>query len=384
MVAKEDRVKRIFGILMMMVLSLSSTVYGQDGQPPLLILTFGEDVVYQYEDGQVTPLDNCAPRGESRQLSTIWVSPDGFRYAFLTSAPNVGGTANNLRICDLESGSLIPVTGQPQTQIIHSSPTWSLDGDKLAFARLIQGQNRMELVIYDLASRNEDVVYEREMPVSGSSLPPQVVWGAIGVVAFNTNITDQTRPQASEYVWYPQEFIVQDRDGEAVVRLLDSFYESIEIIRRGHPTATSYVVSNYNQPGRALDLATNETVDLPADSTGWMNPLAPDVVAGQMMLGTNPEWIINGPTFSAALSVPVSTSNSLAVSPNGEQVAFITFENYPYGGKVYIIEDFEAFIMSMGSGQAQGVTQVAAFDAHYGEPGAIGVYWGPLVPALPE
>jgi hypothetical protein len=374
--------KRALYLFILLLLVASSSVTAQDELPPLLILRFLDETVYQYQDGEVTSLDECVPDGEFRAISTLWPSPDGFRFAFLTRLPSANGNANNLHICDLRDRRWIPVTRQPQTQFIHSAPAWSPDGGKLAFTRLIQGQNRMEFVLYDLADNSEQVVYQRDMTVSSSSLPQQVAWGAVGPVAFNVNIQDQARPAVSEYVWYPQEFITQAAEGAAVVRQLDSFYESLQLVTLDDPMSMSYVVSNYGQPGKALDLATNEVVDLGEGSIVTINPLAPQLYAHSVVISISPEWSINGSNFSTALGIPAPVSESLAISPDGQQLAFITFENYPRGGKVYVVTDISGFIQSMGGEQFEAVVHLPEFDAHYGEPGALGLYWGPSALAL--
>ena len=127
--------KRMLTGLIVLLLTVGS-VTAQDDATPLLILRLGDEHDYQYEDGQVTPLEDCTAKGENRQTSQLWVAPDGLYYAFLTTAPNATSAANNLRLCDPQSDTLIPITGQPQTEVIHSAPAWSLDGMKLAFARL--------------------------------------------------------------------------------------------------------------------------------------------------------------------------------------------------------------------------------------------------------
>lgn len=361
---------------LIVILLMTGSAAAQEQQPPLFILRLGDDMVYQYQDEQVTPLTACAPAGERRQVSLIWVAPDGLYYAFLTSAPNATSPANNLRICDLQNGRLIPITGQPQTDVIHSSPAWSLDGSKLAFVRLFQGAGRLELVIYDLASRAAKVVYQRDMEVSSSSLPPQVVWGPVGPIAFNVNSAGQARPEFSEYVWYPQEFIAQDKEGEAIVRQLTPYFESIQVITH-EDGSMSYMVSNYNEAGKALDLVNNQAVDLPAGTLVKINPLDSSAFGQSFVMNNGGETIINGPDYSAALGIADVTDESLSISPDGEQFAFITFEDYPYGGKVYVVSDVDRFLASMGSTHLEGVIHLSEFDAHYGEAGALALFWGP-------
>jgi hypothetical protein len=372
---------RIFAVMIALLL-LAASASAQENQPPLLILQYQDDTIYQYRDGEVSPLDACSPNGESRQLDSLWMSPDSWHYAFLTRAPNVSGNANNVRICDLESSRLIPVTGPPQQEVIHSSPAWSLDGTKLTFTRLFPAQDRLEFALYDLAGRGTDVIYEREFPVSGASIAPEVTWGAVGPVAFNVNFTDQALPEFSEYVWYPAEFIAQDTNGEAVVRQLDRYYNSLRVITREDPSVMTYVVSNYDEPDQALDLATNEVVDLPPGTMVKINPLAPQEVFAQQLTFTAGEWIVGGADYSTTLGIPAPTSDTLAIAPDGQQFAFITFENYPYGGKVYILTDPQQFIASTGAGQLEGVIHLEEFDAHFGEAGAMALYWGPSMMAL--
>jgi hypothetical protein len=367
--------KRMLTILIVILLTVGNAT--AQGKPlPLLILRLGDDMVYQYQAGQVSPLETCTPKGETRQISQLWVSPDGLYYAFLTTAPNATSAANNLRLCDLQSGTLIPVTGQPQTEVIHSAPAWSLDGTKLAFARLFQEADRLELVIYDLASRAAKVIYEQDMDVSSGSLPPQVVWGGVGPIVFNINADGQALPEFSEYVWYPQEYISRDTAGQAVVRELTPYFESIQAINQ-QDGAFSLMVSNYNQPGKLLDLATNEVVDMPAGTLVKINPQDSSNFGQSFVMNSGDATIINGPDYSADLGITDFTNESVSTSPDGTQFAFITFEDYPYGGKVYVVDDVSRFLASMGSGQLEGVTHLTEFDAHYGEPGAVALFWGP-------
>lgn len=270
---------------------------------------------------------------------------------------------------------MIPITGQPQTEVIHSVPAWSLDGTKIAFARLFQGADRLELVIYDLASGAEQVVYQRDMDVNSGSLPPQVVWSAVGPIIFNINATGQDISEFSEYVWYPQEFVAQDKEGEAVVRELTAYFQSIQVINQ-QDGAFSLMVSNYNQPGKLLDLATNEVVDPPAGEIVKINPMDSSGFGQSFVMKSGGETIINGPDYSTALGLADIPDESVSISPDGGQFAFISFENYPYGGKVYVVDDVSRFLGSMGSGTLEGVTHLTEFDAGYGAPGAIGVFWG--------
>jgi hypothetical protein len=366
--------KRMLTSLIVFLLIVGSAT-AQDKTLSLLILSLGDDTVYQYQGGEVTPIDSCTPKGETRQLSQLWVSPDGLYYAFLTQSPNATSAANNLRLCDLQTSTLIPVTGQPQTEVIHSSPAWSLDGMKLAFVRLFQGADRLELVIYDVASRAAKVVYQRDMDVSSGSLPPQVVWGGIGPIVFNINADGQALPEFSEYIWYPQEFISREIEDQAVVRKLTPYYSEIQAINL-QDGAFSYMVSNYNQPGKLLDLATNEVVDAPAGTLVKINPQDRTHFGQSFVMNNGGETIINGPDYSAALGISDVTNESVSISPDGGQFAFITFENYPYGGKVYVVDDVSRFLASMGSGELEGVTHLPEFDAHYGEPGAVALFWG--------
>lgn len=377
---REETMKWLLTSLILVLMTLGSAS-AQDKTSPLLILRLNDDTVYQYQDGQVTPLQACTPQGEKRQLSQIWVSPDGLYYAFLTSAPNATSAANNLRLCDLQNERLLTITGQPQTDVIHSAPAWSLDGTKLAFVRLFQGADRLEFVIYDLASRAAEVVYQRYMDVSAGSLPPDVVWGAVGPIIFNINADGQSLAEFSEYVWYPQEFIAQDKEGEAVVRKLTLYFDSIQVITQADG-AMSYLVSNYDQPGKLLDLATNEVVDMPAGTLVKINPLDNTTFGQSFVMNSNGVTIINGPDYSADLGITGVTNESLSISPDGSAFAFITFEDYPYGGKVYVVDDVNRFLISTGKSQREGVTHLSEFDAHYGEPGALALFWGPFVMML--
>jgi hypothetical protein len=374
---------RLLSLVVFALLTISRAA-AQNTQPPLLIVPYHQETIVQYRDGKVTPLDNCTPKDETRVASAIAVSPSGWQYAFLTTAPNATSVATNIRICDLQTGQLISVTGQPQTQVAHSIPAWSPDGTMLAFLRLFQEQDRMEFVIYDLATRDAKVVYQREQSVSANSLPSQVIWGMLGAIAFNTNITDQTRPRVSEYIFYPQAFITQDKPDEAVPGLLDDVHDSIQEIIRADG-AYSYVVSRYGQPDRLLDLATNQTSDLPGTLVK-VSALAPQGAYAQVVsIGTHSqEWSVNGGSVSLALGIPAFNPDSLAVSPDGSQFAFITYEDYPYGGKVYIVTDPAALIASTGTSRIEGVTHITEFDAHFGEPGALSVYWGPSIMKLNE
>lgn len=192
-------------------------------------------------------------------------------------------------------------------------------------------------------------------------------------------------PRVSEYILYPQAFIAQDKPDEAVPGLLDSVYDSIQEIIRADG-AYSYVVSTYGQPDKIVDLATNQTSEMPGTLVK-VSALAPSDVFVQVMPMTtyNNEWVITSPAFSAALGIAAPSPESLAIAPDGKQFAFITYENYPYGGKVYIVNDLGQFGAALGvKPQAEGVIHIPEFDAHYGEPGALSVYWGPSMMKLNE
>jgi hypothetical protein len=365
--------------LFLLTLLLTTLVRAQDDQPPLLIVRFGDSTVSAYQYGAVTPLDFCTAEREMLQPSTIIVSPDGFRFAFLTASARGRGNTNNLRVCDLQNRRLITLSGPPQTDIIHSIPAWSPDGTKLTYIRLMPDQDRLEFVVADPAVNNRRMVYQRSQTIGYDSLPPQVTWGALGPLAFNTNHTGQASPtNSSEYIWYPIEYIAQNKKGDAVVRQLDQFYETFEIVAGGAPGTLTDVVMRDGE-AKALDLATNEVSDLPSNQIVTINPLAPQQsYINAIAMGATNEWSIQTHSIGTLLGVSALAPNTLAISPDGTQFAFITFEDYPYGGKVYILNDMKAYADSMDHrGRLQGVTLLSNFDAHYGEPGAIALFWGP-------
>jgi hypothetical protein len=52
-------------------------------------------------------------------------------------------------------------------------------------------------------------------------------------------------------------------------------------------------------------------------------------------------------------------------------LAFVTFENYPFGGKAYVMDSFVEFPW-----QASIIPGMDS--AHYNKPGALYVFWGPM------
>lgn len=376
--------KRWVTLLVLLTIALSSSVQAQDEKPPLLVMLYQNNTVFAYQDGEITPLTFCAPPDEAFAVTNLWPSPDGQRFAFLTASARPTSAANNVRICDLKTRRLFAVTGQPQTANVHSTPAWSPDGSQLAFVRLVSAENQLELVLYDSSKGNQAVLQTWSVDDT-ISLPPQIVWTPLGIIIFNSNAGGQTQPDVSEYILYPQEFVATGEKDKGVTQQLDRYYDSIQSVIGQDATTHSLVLSTYNESDQLFDLATQEVTHLPG-SLVKVSTLTPEVGSAQSILGyAGNEWIINGPDYSAALNIPATTPESITVSADGTQFAFVTFENYPYGGKLYLIDDPAAFAGSFGSpGNLQGVRHVTEFDGFYGQPGAIAVFWGPSTMALHE
>jgi hypothetical protein len=340
--------------LMMLLLLFSAAASAQDSPAPLIVVPLEGDVNYVYENGAFRPMDFCLP--ESGRPSFFIHSPDAQRMAF-QSMPD-----SDLWVCDLQSRAAQMIA--PKTMLARSLPTWSPDGTRLAWAETDPITNNLQVIAYDLASSTQTVLYERP---AGSVVfvVPSLDWGAGGLVFYD---------------------LVQPENGEAqaVIVLIDAATNGVMMIeleavgiadyaRWISTDEKDYILLRTTPEGEfiVIDPATVQVTSL-YGQLAFYSRTAPDGLniysTRSVEIGTY-EWAVLGSDFSAGLNLKGS-EYGITLSPDSTQIAFVTFESYPWGGKAYVMNDFAAFPPS-----AQRVDNL---DAAYGEPGALYVFWSPL------
>lgn len=330
-------------------------VAAQDAGSPLIIREFESEFLMAYNGSTVEPLSYCLPQdGDTYSGYPIVFSPDATRFAYSASI----GTGNLTRIyvCDLVNRALVPLSGQDEN-LIRLPVAWSPDGSRLAWNQVNENSENLQTIIHDFTS--SQIIYERPER-SSSFIVPNLDWGAAGLAIYDTLVDSAGQPQAS--VTFIKADTGESRSvavGE-VANLIGEWaqYEGGEV----------FVLS---ATGRDIT-AVNPQSDQVETLTGRLETYS--LTAGQGSIGLTQilpedEWVVFGPDFNGGLGISGSPY-SVTISPDGQKLALVTFENYPWGGKAYILDSF--------AGYPYPATPVPGMNAAgYSQPGAMYVFWGP-------
>jgi hypothetical protein len=334
----------------------------QGSTSPLIVVPLEGDTKYVYENGEFKPMDFCLPESGGRP-SILSYAPDGQQFAFLTSSTT--GQQSEVWVCDLaaRTGRLIaPIAVEA---IVRSTPTWSPDSAQIAWAETDQNTNLMQVILYNLADGTQSVLYERQA-ASSAFVVPSLDWGSGGLVFY-----DLLQPET------------EGADLQAVVTLVAPNTEPRQIALESSNVADYARWTSYNNQNFILlrDTSLGDfTVIDPATSAvstihgqlSFYSRTAPDGISvystNSPAMGTY-AWAVMGADFSTTLNIE-GNEYGIAISPDGQQVAFLTFESYPWGGKAYVMNDFVTY--------PPAAQQIDTLDAGYSEPGVLYVFWTPL------
>jgi hypothetical protein len=346
----------------------------QEADMPLIVVRFDDPTLYAYDGAALTPI--CAVAGEE-PYGQVAVSPDGQRIAFMTrpafvvAAPEgsmgEGMMANKLYFCDLASGATQVVADQPEGAttidgyMIYSMPAWSPDGTGLAWNQRDAMGEGVTTILYDLA---QGVSAEHQRPGrSAAFVIPGIEWGAAGVVYYDMPMTADGTAGAGEVTLIdPATGDAQTLPVLAETRVLGANWATFE--------GREVVVLNGQQGGEVIYL--DPETGAIASALGMLeyySRLAPETSVRLSPPHTEGiSWVASETEGSMALGVTGMQVGEIAISPDGEQVAFITFENRPYGGKAYVMR---------GTDTATAA-RIADASGFFNEAGALYVYWAPL------
>lgn len=342
-------------IIVMLMLLFSAVASAQDSTSPLIVVPLEGDTNYIYENGAFRPLDFCLPDAGNRP-SFFAHSPDGTQFAFLAMPDS------DIWVCNLQSRSAQMIA--ERTPLARSLPVWSPDSSRIAWAQSDQGTNAMQVIAYDFASGTQNVLYERQER-SVAFVVPSLDWGAGGLVFY-----DLLQPEGGE----AQAVVVTiDTNANTAATINLPAVGIADYARWIGTDDKDYILLRETPEGEfiVIDPATSQVTSL-YGRLAFYARTAPDGLSiystRSVEIGTY-EWAVMGRDFSASLNLR-GNEYGIAISPDGTQIAFVTFESYPWGGKAYVMSNFEGF--------PPPAQQVDSLDAAYAEPGALYVFWSPL------
>ncbi|MAS36967.1 MAG: hypothetical protein CL610_23385 [Anaerolineaceae bacterium] len=345
-------------VMVLLLLGVIPATVAQQSAPPLIVWSYDGGFLQVYDGTSMAPLDTCAPTGDTYTGFPITFSPDGSHFAYL-------GLTNNLSriyVCNVQGRTLVPVAGQ-EAEKIRSMPAWSPDNRRMAWNQVNADGSNLQTIVYDFELGAGQVVYERA-ETSAAFVVPNIAWGASGLALYDMVRLSAEQSQSSVT------FINPD-SGEARSITLDDVFGLVgQWATQG---GASYFVLSDAGTLTAIDPNTDAVVTLPGRLEIY-NSMAGDASLGLSSL--EGEWAVFGLDFSGALGIGQSEA-SVTIAPDGQRIAFVTFESYPYGGKVYVMSSFDSFPYQ--------ATAIPGLDsAGYGEAGALYVFWGPTALRIRE
>jgi WD40-like Beta Propeller Repeat len=340
-------------IITALLLLFSAAASAQDSTVPLIVVPLEGDTNYIYENGQFKPMDFCLT---GNRPSFFAYAPSGQQFAFL------GMPDSDIWVCNLPSRAAQMIADK--TPLARSLPVWSPDGTRIAWAQSDQATNNMQVIVHDLAAAAQTILYERQER-SVAFVVPSLDWGAGGLVFY-----DLLQPE--------------NGDAQAVVVTIDTASNTVTPIplpavgvadyaRWISTDEKDYILLRNTPEGEfiVIDPATSHVTSL-YGQLAFFSRTAPDALniysTRSVEIGTY-EWAVAGTDFSTALNLK-GNEYGIAISPDGAQIAFVTFESYPWGGKAYVMNDFSNF--------PPVARRVDNFTAAYSEPGILYVFWSPL------
>lgn len=324
----------------------------QNTDSPLLIRHY-DGALLIYNGAQTQPIDFCQPEGgDSYSGFPLVLSPDAARYAFLAFTGS--GNLTRIYVCDLAERALVVIEGQ-DAEKIRSLPTWSPDSARLAWNEVETSGANLQTVVHDFT--DSTVVYERTEG-SRAFVVPNVEWGQPGLAVYDEVMTTGDQSTYSVTLIDPD-----SADSRSIT--LDA---SAQISRWAAQGDDAYfVLSVDGSQITALNPRTG-AVETLTGRLEYYSPSAPEDSLGLSVI--DGQWTVFGADFSGSLGLS-SSEYSVSIAPDGQALAFVTFENYPFAGRAYTMDSFDEFPYQAAS--------VPGFEqARYNEPGALYVFWGSM------
>ena len=340
-------------IVIALLLAAALPAAAQEADAPLIIRHYDTSLL-TYDGTEVQRMDFCVPEeGDSYSGFPIVLSPDASRFAYVAFTGS--GNLTHIYICDLAEQVLVPVEGQ-EADKIRSAPSWSSDGTRIAWNEVEPSGANLQTIVYDFADASSEVVYEREQG-SRAFIVPNIEWGQSGLAVYDEQMAE------GEETKYSVTFIDPDSAEPNPVALTAPG----QINRwAAQGDAEYFVLSVENSQITALNPQTNEVETL----TGRLESYSLSAPENSLGLSTiDNQWAVFGSDFSGSLSLSAN-EYTVTLSPDGQALAFVTFENYPFGGKVYTMDSFAEFPYQANT--------VPGFDqSQYNQSGPLYVFWGP-------
>ncbi|MBZ0296549.1 MAG: hypothetical protein K8L99_28570 [Anaerolineae bacterium] len=343
-------------------MALTGLAAQAQGHPaPLIVVPYEGETNYVYADGQFQPMDFCQPEENVSRPQFFAYSPDGSQFVFRVT-PADAWLGGMLYLCDLQTHELNLIAEQPAPDILRTNAVWSPDGTQMVWIDANQKDYSMQVVVYNPNDGASTVIYERAARSLGFQAPV-IDWSNAGIALFD--ILEQ------DGLGKPVVVIVDPVSGESNSYLIEnpSLPEYGRWIKSGEDDLYLLNATTYNEL-TVLDPKSGEIRTM-YGRLEFYNPAAPD---GLALLAEQTDeigayrWSYVGDDFSGSLELK-GNEFSIALSPDAQEIAFATFENYPWGGRAYTIHDFSTY-----PPQSTGVDD---FETGYNIPGALYVFWGP-------
>lgn len=341
---------------MILIVLLIATIpaAAQETNPPLIIRHYQTSLL-MFDGTELQRMDFCVPEdGHGYSAFPIVFSPDAARFAYVAFIG--AGNLTHIYVCDVAEQVLVPVEGQ-DAEKVRSMPSWSPDGVRLAWNEVEPSGANLQTIVYTFADNSSEVVYERTEG-SRAFIVPNIEWGQSGLAVYDEQMAE------GEETKFSVTFINPDSAETRTVALPANG----QINRWAMQGDSEYfVLSVENSQITVLNPQTDEVETL----TGRLESHSLSAPEDSLGLSTiDNQWAAFGPDFNGSLSLS-GNEYGITISPDGQALAFVTFENYPFGGKAYIVDSFVEFPW-----QASIIPGMDS--AHYNKPGALYVFWGPM------